>query len=443
MNKENSNENLGCLATPLGCLSAYIFVALISWAINNNNDMVACIVYLSHNYPAFFMFVISLIIFPTAIYVGFSMKFTDDVNSIKKTFQEKKQEVEQDYKEKSNILEKEHNTKLSKIERREIIIKNIINTESPFKYSATLIADIKSALYADAESRLRYKSHPAVKAADEVKKIKESFKQEESKYKELLYKYELLFEIFPELEDYVESDKDLLDMGETKSFEGLIDERKDYDRVRDWIDGDEYKKLSVTQRNQLALDRYKNRKKSNRTIGLEYELYIGYLLRSRKLYVTQFGIDRGLNDLGRDIIAEEININGSRTIYVIQCKRWAKDKVIHENVICQLFGTTLEYKYTHKSYNIANFIPVLVTTVQLSETAKEFAKHLEVEVRIIPMGDYPMIKCNIDTMIYHLPFDQQYYTTQIKESKGEFYAWTVEEAEKKGYRRACKHFINK
>ncbi len=36
----------------------------------------------------------------------------------------------------------------------------------------------------------------------------------------------------------------------------------------------------------------------------------------------------------------------------------------------QLFGTTLEYKYTHKSYNIANFIPVLVTTV-LIQTAKE------------------------------------------------------------------------
>lgn len=440
MSAKSSNEDLGCLAMPLGCLSAYIIVALISWFINDRHDMSACILYLSHNYPAFFMFVISLVIFPTVIYVGFSMKFTDNVNSIKKTFQEKKQEVEQDYKEKSNILEKEHNAKLSKIERREIIIKNIINTESPFKYSATLIADINSALYTDLENRLRYKRYPAVKAADEVKKIKESFKQAESKHKELLYKYELLFEIFPELEDYVESDKDLLDMCETKSFEGLIDERKDYDRVRDWIDHNEYKKLSITQRNQLALDRYKNRKKSNRTIGLEYELYIGYLLRSRKLYVTQFGIDRGLNDLGRDIIAEKTNIDGSRVIYVIQCKRWAKEKVIHENVICQLFGTTLEYKYTHRNTDIVNFIPVLVTTVQLSSTAKEFAKHLEVEVRIIPMGEYPMIKCNIDTMIYHLPFDQQYYSTKIKESKGEFYAWTVEEAEKKGYRRAYKHF---
>jgi hypothetical protein len=41
-------------------------------------------------------------------------------------------------------------------------------------------------------------------------------------------------------------------------------------------------------------------------------------------------------------------------------------------------------------------------------------------------------------MIYHLPFDQQYYTTQIKESKGERYVWTVKEATSLGYRRAMR-----
>ena len=53
------------------------------------------------------------------------------------------------------------------------------------------------------------------------------------------------------------------------------------------------------------------------------------------------------------------------------------------------------------------------------------------------MGDYPMIKCNINEgrKIYHLPFDQQYWNTRI-ENEGELYAWTVKEAEEAGFRRA-------
>ncbi|MFA6944293.1 MAG: hypothetical protein WC220_00200, partial [Pedobacter sp.] len=51
---------------------------------------------------------------------------------------------------------------------------------------------------------------------------------------------------------------------------------------------------------------------------------------------------------------------------------------------------------------------------------------------------YPVIKCNIASdgeKIYHLPFDQQYDKTLIK-NNGEFYAATVREAENKGFRRA-------
>ena len=59
----------------------------------------------------------------------------------------------------------------------------------------------------------------------------------------------------------------------------------------------------------------------------------------------------------------------------------------------------------------------------------------------IPMGEYPMIKCNINNgeKIYHLPFDQQYHRAMIK-NEGEFYAMTVKEATEKGFRRAMRHF---
>lgn len=87
---------------------------------------------------------------------------------------------------------------------------------------------------------------------------------------------------------------------------------------------------------------------------------------------------------------------------------------------------------------------MLVITNKLSPIAEEFAKRLNVLVYVRPLRDFPMIKCNINqgNKIYHLPFDQQYYRTQIK-SSGEFYAWTVKEATEAGFRRARKYIINK
>ena len=77
-----------------------------------------------------------------------------------------------------------------------------------------------------------------------------------------------------------------------------------------------------------------------------------------------------------------------------------------------------------------DFVPVFITTTELSDMAKEFAKQLGCKVMKIPMGDYPMIKCNINNgeKIYHLPFDQQYHRTEITK-EGEFYAMTVKEAQ--------------
>ncbi len=63
-----------------------------------------------------------------------------------------------------------------------------------------------------------------------------------------------------------------------------------------------------------------------------------------------------------------------------------------------------------------------------------------------PIGDFPRIKCNtnynefgLNTKIYHLPMDQQYDRTIIAKSKGEFYAFTIKEAEDAGFRRAFRH----
>ena len=72
--------------------------------------------------------------------------------------------------------------------------------------------------------------------------------------------------------------------------------------------------------------------------------------------------------------------------------------------------------------------------------AKKCAKTLGIDViENAKFESYPLIKCNISKngeKIYHLPFDQQYDRVQITPSTGEFYAYTVKEAENKGFRRA-------
>jgi hypothetical protein len=107
-------------------------------------------------------------------------------------------------------------------------------------------------------------------------------------------------------------------------------------------------------------------------------------------------------------------------------------------VICQLYGTTIEYRLKHKDEK--KVIPMLVTTTELSDIAKAFAEELGVVIKILPYEDFPMIKCNINNgvKIFHLPFDQQYWRTDINKP-GEFYAMTVAEAEAAGFRRAQRH----
>ena len=135
--------------------------------------------------------------------------------------------------------------------------------------------------------------------------------------------------------------------------------------------------------------------------------------------------------MGRDLLVERGN-----TTEVIQCKRWSKDKVIHEKHIFQLFGTTMLLKVKNPSvvYN-----GIFVTTATLSELARECAEQLHIEViENYEMKPYPMIKCHASAngKIYHLPMDQQYDRVQIGGKPGSMFAWTVEEAENLGFRRA-------
>ncbi len=220
------------------------------------------------------------------------------------------------------------------------------------------------------------------------------------------------------------------------------------DSARNWINQSEYEKMSEVERNQLALDRYRDAlSKTNWQIGRDYEQYIGWkYYESRGWNVKYDGMIQGFDDLGRDLICEK-----DGEIHIVQCKRWSSLKQIREAHINQLFGTYIQYASKHqcktyltdfsKGSPFAKMVtPVFFTTTELSTTAKHFASCLKIKVCYVPFDayGYPLIKCNqrSGNKIYHLPFDQMYDRTIIDESQGDFYAFTVAEAEAKGFRRA-------
>lgn len=303
-------------------------------------------------------------------------------------------------------------------------------------YMAALMADYETYGLENLARELDWGANK--KRADKVKSIREIRRDAQAiveKNKEAQYQLAYLLNLFPNLEDVIDADYNQLPIIE-------ISELSNYDSARDYLSKEEYANLSETERNQLALDRYK--KSHNRTkwqIGRDYEYYVGYLYSQKGYDVDYFGSYMGMEDLGRDLIVRR----GEETL-IIQCKYWSEKKLIHEKHINQLFGTLTAYKIEHQRNN-ERIKGVLVTNIELSAMAKKMASYLGIDyVEKMEAGDYPCIKCNIGhdsdgakTKIYHLPFDQQYDSTKI-DGEDEFYAMTVAEAEKAGFRRAYKWF---
>lgn len=274
---------------------------------------------------------------------------------------------------------------------------------------------------------LQNKKHPASTAAEvvrekgrEMAELRRRMKLAE--YLTVLYEFH-----FPWLEEFrdVEAELDYV-----TSADG--DESRE-DPAGRFLSKEEWAALSTADRHQLALERYLHSRQTPWQIGRDYERYVGYLREQTGYTVTYHGIVKGFEDLGRDILAVR-----DGTIEVIQCKRWAQHKVIHEKHVFQLFGTMVAAQIENPGKKVTG---TFTTTTALSERAREFARVLEIRVEEnFPLGDYPRIKCNIarrtGERIYHLPFDQQYDTTLVERARGELYAATCTEAEAAGFRRA-------
>lgn len=296
---------------------------------------------------------------------------------------------------------------------------------------AAIMSDIETHYFTESENFLRTKSHPALSAADTVRELRKETRKVLAEKKEFEYKLNYIRALFPNIDDVFEPDFNDADYFELENEENT-------DRTRLYLSAEEYHSLSVTERNQLALDRYLQNRKSKWQVGRDYEMYIGYLCEEKGYDVKYTGIIEKLEDMGRDLIATK-----GKDVVIIQCKNWSKEKTIHEKHVFQLFGTLVQYQLEKKAKG--NVIGVFVTTTTLSNTAHRVAEHLGIIIKEnIPLGEFPRIKCNINRQkgekIYHLPFDQQYDSSIIEKNTEECYALTVKEAESKGFRRAMRHY---
>lgn len=325
------------------------------------------------------------------------------------------------------------------IKKKDELYEYLINdfNEKSIRHIGSLYADYLLVQYDISANYLETKKFPAPKEAYRIRELKKKTKEHVELFKRMEYKYEELFYLFPELEEYVEKFEYLRDLDKNQNIEEL---QENYDNSKKYLSREEYLELPVDERNQLALDRYIEGQKTNWQVGRDYEMYVAYRYRKSGWNVSNDGIEKKLKDLGRDLICYR-----NKEMHVVQCKRWSAQSTIHEKHIAQLYGTTvmfdIELNETNDMY-LSQFkiIPVFVTTTNISNTAMRFAKKLGVKVIIMEYNDdFPRIKCNINQStnekIYHLPFDQQYDTTKI-EHEGEFYARTVREAVSKGFRRA-------
>jgi len=337
--------------------------------------------------------------------------------------------------EEYNILksnEKSHQDWLSYQERIKEDILNVIETNltdrvSSYKWLSPLVTDAKMVLI----EKLRDNSELIKSKRDNVSMARVNVLINEKRFlleENIILKYQLEYikTLIPEVEDIIEYDE-------------YLNESLEDDSPKNFLSKEEYDLLSETEKNIRALEYYKKRKKRNWEIGRDFERYIGYLFEQEGYTVEYYGIEKKLNDLGRDLIVKKDNLTT-----IIQCKYWSKNKTIHEKHIAQLFGTVAKYKIDNP--NEKNVIGLFVSHTVLSDEAKNFASALGIHVlENRELGEYPLIKCNIGrdkngykTYIYHLPMDQQYDSTIIDKLNGDFYTFTIEEAEKKGFRRAYK-----
>lgn len=285
---------------------------------------------------------------------------------------------------------------------------NMINGKNPFDYVAHL--------------RAHALEHVHEYVGKNVEELAELFKYQ--------YKFEYLLSIYPELRVYKNDD----------AYINYMHEEEKRCNIKNWLTDEEYNHLSEVGREQLAVDRYitSSLKWTDWEKGRNYEIYCAYILFNEGYDIIQEGLNKKLEDKGRDIIA--VHQKTGKTL-IVQCKNWIG--YVRENIVFQLFGSYAQWLVDNdRKLGDKSVEAWLYVTGPLSDEAQRCAQKLDVHVRHLPMEKFPAIKCNVNhntgQLIYHFPFDRHYDLVKIN-ARGKGYKFSVAEAINEGFRRAYNH----
>lgn len=284
----------------------------------------------------------------------------------------------------------------------------MINAKNPFDYVAHL--------------RAHALEHKNMYVDSNVEELASLFKYQ--------YKFEYLLSIYPELRKFKDDD----------AYINFMHEEEKRCNIRNWLSDDEYFQMTEQGREQLAVNRYisNSSRWSDWEKGRNYEIYCAYKLFNEGYDIIQEGLNKKLEDGGRDIIATH---RRTGKILIVQCKNWSS--IVRENVVFQLYGSYVQWKLDNEDkIKGVEVEPWLYITCGLSPEAIKCATLLGVRIRRLPMDRFPAIKCNVNhntgQKIYHLPFDRHYDLVKIN-AKGKGYKFEIVEAIKEGFRRAYNH----
>lgn len=328
----------------------------------------------------------------------------------KADFTQQGEELQKVKKEKS-VLEDLNARQVDLIRQQEQKIDDfdqMINAKNPFDYVAHL--------------RAHALEHKNMYVDSNVEELASLFKYQ--------YKFEYLLSIYPELRKFKDDD----------AYINYMHEEEKRCNIRNWLSDNEYFQMTEQGREQLAVDRYisDSSKWSDWEKGRNYEIYCAYKLFNEDYDIIQEGLNKKLEDGGRDIIATH---RRTGKILIVQCKNWSS--LVRENVVFQLYGSFVQWKLDNEDkIKGVEVEPWLYITCDLSPEAIKCANLLGVKVRRLPMDRFPAIKCNINHntghKIYHLPFDRHYDLVKIN-AKGKGYKFEIAEAIQEGFRRAHNH----
>lgn len=286
----------------------------------------------------------------------------------------------------------------------------MINAKNPFDYVAHL--------------RAHALEHKNMYIDSNVEELASLFKYQ--------YKFEYLLSIYPELGKFKDDD----------AYINYMHEEEKRCNIRNWLSDNEYFQMTEQGREQLAVERYisDSSRWTDWEKGRNYEIYCAYKLFNEGYDIIQEGLNKKLEDGGRDIIATHKKIG---KILIVQCKNWSERSQIRENVVFQLYGSFVQWKLDNEDkIKGVEVEPWLYITCDLSPEAIKCVNLLGVKVRRLPMDRFPAIKCNVNhktgNKIYHLPFDRHYDLVKIN-AKGKGYKFEIAEAIQEGFRRAYNH----